>query len=539
MYGNWSICASTNGSVLKRKYDYVIVGGGSAGCTLALRLSEDPDVEVLLVEKGSSYRRLVLGAPLFGMKYMQSYLHVYWTPEQRHCNGRKIYVPVAMGMGGGSSVNAMIYVRGERRSWDRWAEQGAAGWDYASVLPYFRKMEDFEGGETEFHGVGGPVGVSGTRFKSRFGRAFIEACVEMGLERNDDFTGESQSGAGFYQYTQSNGERSSTAMGQFRRAAARRNLHVSLSSEVEQLLFEGSRAVGVRCRDAAGTIEFRAGREVILSAGAVGTPRILMLSGVGPADELRALGIAPVLDHPGVGKGLQDHPRCPILFLPRKSESLKVPALVLPLLRWCLRRDGIFTSTTIAAGAFAQFAESSEVADTQFVVKWAGSPPYRKCIDIQPCLVDVESRGEVRLRSGDPGDDPIVDPNYLSTQREIDVLVAAVRFARELASTQALQSFGLVREELPGADLSTDQELAEYVKNHIETCFHLAGTCRMGGDENAVVDPQLRVHGLDGLRVVDASVMPSLVNGNTNGPTIMIAEKAADLIRSPAGEAIV
>ena len=251
-----------------------------------------------------------------------------------------------------------------------------------------------------------------------------------------------------------------------------------------------------------------------------------------PDGELQDLGIEPSIDLSGVGRGLQDHVRCPILYQQKKSVTLSVPAMALPFLECCITRKGIFTSSTIAAGAFLQLSHESELADCQFSVKWTGSAPYRQAVDFQPCLMDVESRGSVQLASADPSENPIVDPNYLSVPRGVEILVNAIRFARSLTGTKALEEFGLLNEILPGRDVRSDSELAEYVRNRIETCFHPAGTCRMGVDDLSVVDPELRVHGLDGLRVVDASVMPSLINGNTNGPTIMIAEKAADLIRA-------
>ena len=512
------------------QYDYVIVGGGSAGCVLASRLSEDPAVEVLLIERGARYKRLALGIPLLGKKFMASHLRTYETCEQVNCHSRRIRQPVASTMGGGSSVNAMMYVRGERRAYDRWVEQGACGWGFDDILPYFRRMEDFEGGESRYHGVGGPVGVCGSRYKSRFGQAFIDACVEMGLRRNDDFTGAEQLGAGFYQYTQSDGERSSTALGYLKPAEPRRNLKVRSKTEAQRIILDGQRAVGVVCRRSDGEFSAHASREVILCAGAFGTPRLMLLSGIGPADELHAIGIEPRCDLPGVGKGLQDHPRLPILYEPAEPVSLTVAALAVPFLQWCWSRQGIFTSPMIAAGAFMKLSEASELADCQFSVQWAGSPPFRAAVDLQVCLIDVESRGSIRLASADPRHDPIIDPNYLATPREVGVMVEAVRFARALTRTRALREFGLKRELAPGPAVQSDGELASYVKQTIETAFHPAGTCAMGENPQAVVDSRLSVHGLDGLRIADASVMPSLVNGNTNAPTIMIAEKAADLI---------
>ncbi|MHC4709184.1 MAG: GMC family oxidoreductase [Planctomycetota bacterium] len=519
------------GGVSREVCDYVIVGGGSAGCVLASRLSEQPDVDVLLIERGGRYSRLALGVPLLGMLNIKSRLHTHRTSPQPECRHRRIELPVARGLGGGSSINAMIYVRGGRRAYDRWEEQGAQGWSYENVLPYFRRMEDFDGGADRYHGVDGPLGVSRARYRSSFGSAFIEACEETGLPRNDDFTGADQFGAGFYQLTQAHGERSSTALGYLRPARSRGNLRVWSRTRVDRVAFDGDRAVAVHCRGTRGQRTVSVRREVILSAGALETPKILMLSGVGAADELGSLGITPVRDLPGVGEGLQDHVRCRVVYAHRTPVLLSPPALLLPFLRWCVARDGIFTSTKVAGGAFLRLSDASDLVDCQLVAQWAGSPPNRDAVDIHTCLMDVESRGSVRLSSKDPEDDPVVNPNYLSAQRELDIMIQGIRFTRSLARTRALEAFGLQEELLPGPEVRSAGELASYVRGSVETCFHPAGTCRMGTDEDAVVDPMLRVRGLEGLRIVDASIMPSLINGNTNGPTIMIAEKAADLIR--------
>jgi choline dehydrogenase-like flavoprotein len=443
-------------------------------------------------------------------------------------------LPVANVMGGGSSVNAMMYVRGEPRAYDRWNAFGATGWDYSGVLPYFRRFENYEGGATDYHGVRGPIGVSHSRYRSEFGVAFVNACIEKGLARNDDFTGAKQSGAGFYQLTQEKGVRSSSARGYLRLAQARGNLDVLSGTTVDRIVLEGRRAVAIRGRTQCGAYALRAEREIILTAGALGTPRVLLLSGIGPADELQAVGIVSTCDLPGVGRGLQDHPQCSVLFQPRRPVAIGRAALILPFLRWCLTRRGIFASTTLAAGAFLRLSESSELSDCQFSVKWAGSPPHRAAVDFQSGMVDVESRGSVRLRSADPRSEPIVDPNYLSSQREVDVLVRAIHFARSLAHTQAFRAFGLVRELTPGPEIQSKRELERYVRGNVQTAYHPTGTCSMGNGESAVVDPSLRVWGVEGLRVADASIMPRIVNGNTNGPTLMIAEKAADLIRDDA-----
>jgi choline dehydrogenase len=524
--------ASMNGEDSERReYDYVIVGGGSAGCVLASRLSEDPDVRVLLLERGAAYPRIFLGIPLAGMRFIDRYVERIWTTEQRHCLDRRLELLVGRVAGGGSSVNAMLYLRGERAAYDEWAET-APGWGYDDVLPHFRRMEDFEHGTSRYHGAGGPISVSGTRYKSGFGAAFIEACRECGLELNDDFTGATLPGAGFYQYTQRNGERSS-AVAYIARGTRRSNLHIWYSADAHRIVLDGKRARGVRGTRRSRPFDVRAERAVVLAAGALGTPRLMLLSGLGPADELRALGIEPLVNLPGVGDGLQDHPRCPVLYRQARRVSLAMPALVAPLIRWGLTRRGLFTSTTIAAGAFVKLDAESKALDCQLAAKWAGSQPYRHAVDFQPCLMDVESRGRVQLSSNDPRAELRVDPDYLSAPRERRVLVEAIRFSRELAATDALRRFGLGDEILPGRHIHSDADLERYVRSTVETCYHPAGTCAMGSPgPMAVVDSGLRVYGVDALRIADASVMPRLINGNTNGPTIMIAERGADLFRN-------
>lgn len=513
-----------------REYDYVIVGGGTAGCVLASRLSEDRTVTVLLIERGASYPRMLLGVPLAGMKFIAGHMERVQTTEQEHCLNRRLDLLVGRVIGGGSSVNAMLYVRGDAAAYDRWAASGARGWSFQSVLPYFRKFENFETGAGAYHGADGPVGVSHSRYRSRFGSAFVEACRERGLAHNDDFSGATLQGAGFYQFTQERGARSAAA-GYPGLSGGRPNLRVWSRTRVDDVTLEGNCAVGVRGVRDGRAFDVRARREVILAAGAFGTPRLLLRSGIGPADELRALGIDARVDLRSVGRGLQDHPRCPVLFGQSKPVPLGIPSLVGPFLRWCLARDGLFTSTTIAAGAFLKLDPASEVVDCQLAAKWAGSPPHRDAVDFQPCMMDVESRGYVRLTSADPGAPLAINPNFLATPREVRVLVDAIRLARDLAATKALRDFGLLDEIRPGPSVKSDTDLDRYVRSTVETAYHPSATCAMGTGPDAVVDPELRVYGVERLRIADASIMPSLVNGNTNGPTLMIAEKAADIIR--------
>jgi len=428
----------------------------------------------------------------------------------------------------------MMHLRGQAEDYDRWAALGATGWAYRDVLPYFRRLEDFEDGANEWHGAGGPIGVSGTRFKSRFGTAFIEAGLELGIPRNEDFGGATQTGVGWYQFAQRRGARAG-AEAYLSAARARTNLAVRTRAEVDRLVIDAGRVVGVSGRAKGASFEFRADREIILASGALGSPRLLLLSGIGPADELRGLGITLRCDLPAVGRNLQDHPRSEVLFRVARPESLSVPALMAGFLQWVLSRRGRLTSPGIAAGAFVTLSPDSPRLDCQLVASWMGSPSERAAAGIYPCLMDVESRGAVRLASSSPDVPVVVDPNYLASPRDRSLLVEAILLIRRLARTRAMQRFGLLDEIVPGPDCTAPDDLARYLRGSVRTAFHPAGTCAMGEGAGAVVDPFLRVHGVEGLRVVDASVMPTLINGNTNAPTIMIAERAADLIRGRSG----
>jgi choline dehydrogenase-like flavoprotein len=512
-------------------FDYIVVGGGTAGCVLARRLSDDPDVSVLLLEQGERYPRVALTIPLVSKRFIGKYLDPVETVPQRHCGDRRVAFSVPRVLGGGSAVNTMIHLRAQPEAYERWTEMGARGWGYRDVLPYFRSMENYEGGSDSWHGVGGPVDVSRTRFRSRFGDAFVEACIERGLSRNDDFNGASQAGAGLYQFTQANGARSSTARGHLGPAARRPNLTVWVRSRVHRLLVQGSRAVGASGTRRSRPFAVSASREVVLAAGALGSPRLLLLSGIGPAGELDRVGIPPVHDLPGVGRGLQDHPRCSVLYRAAKPVSLSPLSLLRALVQWGVTRRGLLTSPVVAAGAFLTIQPDSPLLDCQLVATWTGGPADRAAVGIHAMLMQVESRGSVRLASPDPRDPLLVDPNYLSSSHDRHVLVEAIRRIRDLAGTTAMRRFGLVEELRPGAAMRSDHELTRYLEQDVQTAYHPAGTCAMGSGPHAVVDPELRVHGMEGLRIADASVMPSLVNANTNGPTLMIAEKAADLIR--------
>jgi choline dehydrogenase-like flavoprotein len=377
---------------------------------------------------------------------------------------------------------------------------------------------------------GGPLGITETRFRSEFGAAFVEACAESGMAA---FPGESEgtgARAGFYQFTQSNGRRSSTAWDYLEPVASQSNLAIWTRATAHRVRLEGHRAAAVTGTRAGVPFIARARREIVLAAGALGTPQILLLSGLGPAMELSRLGIPVQRDLPGVGRGLQDHPRTTVLFRAARTVSLSAVSLAKGLVQWTLTRRGLLTSPAVAAGAFLQVAEGSQSLDCQLLASWRGTPHDTGLVNIQPVLMEVESRGTVRLSSADPGAPLLVDPAYLSSPRDGQILVQGVRIARALGQAPALRRFGLL-EVQPGPAVSSEPDLRRYLARSVETAFHPAGTCRMGIDHDSVVDPELRVHGVEGLRVADASVMPVLINANTNGPTLMIAEKAADVLR--------
>ena len=525
-------------------YDYVIVGAGSAGCVLALRLTENPSARVLLLEAGPPDNADEIHVPaMLSLLFQSTYDWDFRTVPQERAAGRAIYWPRGRMLGGSSSMNAMIYIRGNRHDYDTWRDEyGCSGWGYADLMPYFRRAESNSRGADAYHGGTGPLSVSDLGFQSAMTKTWVAAAQECGLAANDDFNGAQQDGSGFYQVTQKDGRRCSAADAYLRPAMARPNLEVKTDVRVTKVVVEGGRAAGVRYLERGVEATAYAQGEVILSAGTIGSPQLLMLSGIGPADHLSDVGIGVIVDSPGVGANLSDHPVVPAIWQTPKVPALWEKAGPKNLFRWQLRHSGPFTSNIAESGGFSRTRPSLPAPDLQ----WHALPtpflnegladPQTRAFTLLITLVDVGSRGQIWLRSADPRHKPAIDPAYLSDSTDIAPLVEGVRMAREFAVASPLAK--VCTEELaPGPEVRTDAEVREWIRRDLGTLYHPVGTCAMGGDSRlavakitSVVDPELRVRGVEGLRVVDASVMPVVPRGNTNAPTIAIAERAADLI---------
>jgi choline dehydrogenase len=516
------------------EFDYIIVGAGSAGCVLANRLTENPANRVLLLEAGGRdwHPFIHMPAGLAKLIDLEQINWAYNTEPQVHLEGRSLYWPRGKVLGGSSSINAMCYCRGHRRDYDGWADSGAPGWSFDEVLPWFRKSEDQEEGESEFHGAGGPLSVQNLRHTNPLSGVFIEAAAQAGHERTNDFNGARQRGFGYYQVTQRNGRRWSTAAAFLRPARKRPNLTVSTHSYATRILLEGGRASAIEYRRKGRTLTSRAER-IILSGGAINSPQLLMLSGIGPAAELQSAGVEPVHDLPGVGRNLQDHlDICTLVHCREKITYDQLSEFVVGL-RYLFGRKGPGSSNIAESGGFVVSRHATdERPDIQMHFVPAFLDDHGRNIlpghgmTIHACALRPESRGELTLRSADPDAQPRLQPNYLDCEYDRRVMLECVRLSREIFAQPAFQPYAGA-ELYPGPDARSDGAILEFIRRKAETIYHPIGTCKMGVDDMAVVDPALKVRGLDGLFVVDASVMPALVSGNTNAPTIMIAEKFA------------
>lgn len=519
-------------------FDHVIVGAGAAGCVLAARLSEDPDTRVLLLEAGGADDRREIRIPAaFSKLFGTECDWAYQTVPQTHLGGRRLYWPRGKVLGGSSSINAMMWVRGVPADYDGWERRGAGGWNYADAVPYFKRIEDAVRRDPEHQGVGGPLRVEEQRSTNPGTHLFVEACLNAGIARNFNANAVTNEGVDYTVVSQRRGVRCTTAGAYLAPALRRPNLTVATRAHVTGVVIERGRAAGVTYRHDGSLRMVRAEREVVLAGGAINSPQLLLLSGIGPADELRAMGIRPVVDLPGVGRNLLDHLAVGIVAKTTRTDSLLVAERPSELARYVLARRGMLTSNVAEAHAFIRSAADLDQPDLELLfapvpfVDHGRARPTGHGYTIGAILLQPRSTGTIRLASADPLAPPLIDPDYLADADDLRVAVTGMKRAAEVFDTAPLSDVVgdfMVPETRP----RTDAEYAAAVRAVAETLYHPAGTCRMGSDDMAVVDAQLRVRGVDGLRVADAAVMPALIRGHTNAPTIMIGEKASDLLRA-------
>ncbi len=521
--------------------DYIIIGGGPAGCAIAARLSEDPGVSVLLLEAGGRDNNLLYHWPAGFAKMTKGIGSWGWsTVPQKHMQNRVLRYTQAKVIGGGSTINAQLYTRGNRLDYDEWAQAGCRGWSYEDVLPYFRRAEDNQRFNDEFHAYGGPIGVSMPVAPLPICDAFMRAAQETGIPYNFDFNGARQAGIGFYQLSQKNARRSSAATGYLKPASGRANLTIRTGVEVLRIVVEKGRAVGVEVAENGQKLVHRAEREVVVSSGAIGSPRLLMLSGIGPADHLQSVGVPVVHDLPGVGSNLQDHLD---LFVIAECSGdhtydsyAKWYRSAFAGLEYLMFKKGPVASSLFETGGFWYADPEARSPDIQFHLGLgsgieAGVAKLRNAgVTLNSAFLRPRSRGTVRLASSDPAAAPLIDPNYWADPYDREMSIRGLKLAREIFRQKALAPF-ILAERLPGDGVVSDEDYFAYGCRHAKTDHHPAGTCKMGIDAHAVVDPELRVRGIEGLRIADSSIMPQVNSSNTNAPTIMIGEKAADLIR--------
>ncbi|MBT7933525.1 MAG: choline dehydrogenase [Thiotrichales bacterium] len=531
---------------MHEKYDYIIVGAGSAGCLLANRLSANPNNSVLLIEAGRKDNNLWLHVPVGYFRTMNNpkFDWMYKLEKDKGLNNRRIDWPRGKVLGGSSALNGLLYIRGDRHDYDNWKRLGNKGWGYDKVLPYFKKFECQENGENEYHGVDGELKVSNLRLKREIAELFIQASQEIGIPYNPDCNGEQQEGVGYFQQTSFKGFRKSSYRSFLnRKIRGRKNLTIVTNTQISKLIFEDKRVIGVNCIQSYNQPDktIYANNEVILSAGSISSPQILQLSGIGDAKQLEKLGIDVVHNNPAVGKNLQDHLQVRMVFktntrtLNDELNTWWKKALI--GLQYFLFRTGPLTLSASQVYVFTNTSLDGSRPNIQFHMQplsadkpGDGVHPF-SAFTMSICNLRPESRGEVTINSADPTQLPKIIPNYLSTESDRKIAIDSIKVARKIAEADSLKKH-ILDEYVPGQSFISDEELLEAAKNNSQSIYHPVGTCKMGDDENSVVDEQLKVHGISGLRVVDASIMPELVSGNTNAPTMMIAEKAAEMILS-------